>query len=136
MSRPILLTYQMLIGLSDTLTGALLIVAPEFTLRLMGLQAPADVLPYIGFIGAFVLSVGLACVYGALLMLRRGSQAKIETVWLLTAFTRASVAAFILTQIVARTLPPGWITVAMTDGACVTIQAIGLRRGWLRNVAR
>ena len=32
MNRPILIGYQLLIGLSDTLTGALLILAPEFTL--------------------------------------------------------------------------------------------------------
>ena len=44
MNRPILIAYQTLIGISDTLTGALLIVAPEFTLRLMGLHAPSDAL--------------------------------------------------------------------------------------------
>ena len=66
MNRPILIGYQVLIGLSDTLTGALLIIAPEFALRLMGLHAPADALPFLSFIGAFVLSVGLTCLYGAL----------------------------------------------------------------------
>lgn len=136
MNRPILLAYQTLIGLSDTSTGALLIIAPALTLRLMGLHVPADTLPFIGFIGAFVLSVGLACVYGALLMLRRGSsEYTLRAVWLLTAFTRASVAVFVLTQILAQTLDAGWITVAASDGACVLIQAIGLRRGWLGNVA-
>ena len=35
MNRPILFTYQLAIGLSDTITGALLIIAPEFALRLM-----------------------------------------------------------------------------------------------------
>ena len=136
MNRPILLAYQTLIGLSDTSTGALLIVAPAFTLRLMGLHVPFDAIPYLQFIGAFVLSVGLACLYGALVMLRRGSPCTLQAVWLLTAFTRASVAVFLVTQIVTRTLEPGWLTVAFTDGACVAIQAIGLRRGWLGNVAR
>ena len=136
MNRSILIGYQVLIGLSDTLTGALLIIAPEFTLRLMGLHASGDALPFISFIGAFVLSVGLACLYGAWVMARRGSQCKLEVIWLLTAITRASVAIFVAAQILAHTLEAGWLTVAISDGACVLIQAIGLRKGWLVYAAR
>ena len=136
MNRKLLIGYQLLIGLSDTFTGALLVIAPEFTLRLMGLHAPTDALPFLSFIGAFVLSVGLACLYGAWVMARRGSPCKVEVVWLLTAITRASVAIIVVTQILAHTLEAGWLTVAVTDGACVLIQTIGLRKGWLSNVAR
>jgi hypothetical protein len=136
MNRPILVGYQLLIGLSDSITGALLIIAPEFTLRLMGLHASGDALPFISFIGAFVLSVGLACLYGAWVVARRKSPFKVEVVWLLTAITRASVAIFIVNQILAHSLEAGWLTVAATDGACVLIQAIGLRKGWLANAAR
>jgi hypothetical protein len=136
MNRPFLLGYQLLIGFSDTLTGALLIVAPEFTLGLMRLHAPTGSLPFLSFIGAFVLSVGLACLYGGLLMAQRGSPSRLEIVWLLTAFTRASVAIFVVTQILAQTLEAGWMTVAVSDGACVLIQAIGLRQGWLAHVAQ
>jgi hypothetical protein len=49
---------------------------------------------------------------------------------------RASVAVFVTAQILAGTLETGWITVAAADGACVLIQAIGLRKGWLANAAR
>jgi hypothetical protein len=136
MNRPILLAYQLLIGLSDTCTGVLLIVAPAFTLKLMHLNVPSDALPYLSFIGAFVLPVGLSCLYGALLTWRRGSKSKLDIVWLLTAFMRASVAVFVTAQILAGTLETGWITVAAADGACVLIQAIGLRKGWLANAAR
>jgi hypothetical protein len=136
MNRPILFTYQLAIGLSDTVTGALLIIAPEFALRLMRLHVPVDALPFLSFIGAFVLSVGLACLYGALVIVRRGSPCKLEVIWLLTAITRASVAIFVVAQILTQTLEAGWLTVAVTDGACVLIQAIGLRRGWLAHVAR
>jgi hypothetical protein len=136
MNRPILFTYQLAIGLSDTITGALLIIAPEFALRLMRLHVPVDALPFLSFIGAFVLSVGLACLYGALVIARRGSPCKLEVVWLLTAITRASVAIFVVSQILAQTLEAGWLPVAITDGACVLIQAIGLRKGWLAHVAR
>ena len=88
MSRPILIGYQLLIGFSDAMTGALLIIAPVFALGLMRLRAPADALPFVSFIGAFVLSVGLACLYGAFVIARRGSPCKLQVVWLLTAITR------------------------------------------------
>jgi hypothetical protein len=136
MNRPILISYQLLIGCSDTVTGALLMIAPAFTLGLMRLHAPTDALPYISFIGAFVLSVGLSCLYGAILMIRSGSLSKLKIVWLLTAITRASVAIFIVAQVFSHALEMGWITVAATDGACVLFQAIGLRKGWLTHVAR
>jgi hypothetical protein len=47
MNRPILLGYQLVTGLSDTLTGALLMVAPALTLRLMLIEAPTGALVYI-----------------------------------------------------------------------------------------
>jgi hypothetical protein len=69
-------------------------------------------------------------------MVRRGSPCKLEAVWLLTGITRASVAIFVIAQILAHTLEAGWLTVAISDGACVLIQAIGLRKDWLGYVAR
>ena len=136
MNRPILLAYQLLIGLSDTATGVLLLVVPEFTLRLIHLNAPYDALPYISFVGAFVLSVGLACLYGFFAAYRGGCLSRLEAVWLLTAITRASVAAFLAAQVITRSLDTGWLTIAVFDGSCVLIQAAGLRRGWLANVSR
>jgi hypothetical protein len=136
MNRRILIVYQLLIGFSDTMTGALLMTVPTFTLGWMHLHAPENALIYLSFIGAFVFSVGLSCLYGAYLMIHRESQYKLEAVWLLTAIIRASVAIFVITQILTHTLETGWITVAITDGACVLIQAMGLRKGWLAYVAR
>ena len=68
MNRSILLAYQSIIGVSDTLTGALLMVAPAITLSLMHLHAPSETWVFLSFIGAFVLSVGLSCLYGAFLL--------------------------------------------------------------------
>lgn len=135
MMRRILLSYQFFIGLCDAFTGALLIVAPEFTMRLMALHPPPDSLPFLSLVGAFVLSVGLSCLYGAVLTYRGTSTERIEIVWLLTAVTRAAVAIFVLQNVVSGTLEPGWLTVAISDGACVVIQGIGLQRRWLRDVA-
>ncbi len=136
MNRPTLFGYQLLTGVSDASTGALLMIAPAFALRLMHLSTPSDALTYVSFIGAFVLSVGLACLYGALLACHKGSRSRIEIVWLLTAFTRAGVAIFVIEQVLANTLEAGWSMVAIFDGVCVLIQAIGLRQGWLASVAR
>ncbi|HEX4285098.1 MAG TPA: hypothetical protein VHZ28_08390 [Terracidiphilus sp.] len=125
-----LLIYQWITGLSDTGTGVLLYVAPLFTLRLMGVHAPQDATPYISYIGAFVLSVGLACLYGVRLVARRASE-KLQVVWLLTTFTRSAVAIYLIKCILAGDLEPAWITVALFDAACAVIQGVGLRKRWL-----
>jgi hypothetical protein len=57
-------------------------------------------------------------------------------VWLLTAFTGTSVAAFVISQVLTSELEAGWLMVALTDGVLVLIQAIGFRKGWLEKVAR
>ncbi len=131
MNRTALLLYQLLIGLSDTCTGALLVVTTALTLQLMHLHAPQDALVYISFVGAFVMGVGLSCLYGAYITLCDGCERKLTTVWLLTALMRASVAIFVTAQVLAGALATAWTTVALFDGICVFIQIIGMRRGWL-----
>lgn len=132
--KRLLLGYQLLTGASDTVTGLLLIVAPAVTLDLMKLHAVPAALPFLSYIGVFVLSVGVACLYGALLALKPLSAPRLETVWLLTAITRGLVAAFVVSQIASGKLEAGWSTVALTDGALAVLQAVGLLRGWLRDV--
>lgn len=134
MKRVVLLIYQSLTGLSDTATGALLWVAPASALRLMGLHVPADALPLIAFIGAFVFSVGLSCLYGAMLVAYVAPSSRLETVWLLTAFARSAVAIYVAQAILTGDLEPRWAAVALFDAACVVVQAIGLRRKWLADV--
>jgi hypothetical protein len=131
MKHPVLFGYQLVAGLSDAATGAMLCVAPQFTLRLMGLTAPADTNPYVSWIGAFVFSVGVSYLYGAMLIAIDAPPERTEIVWLLTAFIRSAVAIYVLKGVLARELQAGWITVALFDAACVVIQAIGLRRRWL-----
>lgn len=131
MKHPILLGYHVVAGMSDTATGALLMAAPVFTLQLMHLAVPADALPFLSFIGAFVLGVGLSYLYGAMLVRRGGCTSKLEALWLVTAILRGSVAAYVCAAVLSGALAPGWVAIAFFDGACVMIQAAGLRRGWL-----
>ena len=132
MTRSTLFVYQWVTGLSDTLTGILLYLAPAFTLRLMGVSA-GDSEPYISYIGAFVLAVGLSGLYGAYLVAQYAAPERLEVVWLLTAFSRSAVAIYVLKAVLVSTLEPAWLMVAAFDGACVLIQAIGLRRSWIAN---
>ena len=131
----LLLGYQLIAGFSDASTGALLIAAPLFTLRMMGIAVPRDATPFLSFIGAFVLAVGLSYLYGALLVRRSSGVPRLEVVWLLTAMIRSSVAIFVVAAVLNGSLASGWLAIAGFDAVCVVIQARGLRRGWL-NVAR
>jgi len=131
MKRFVLPAYQIVTGLSDTSTGLLLLFAPGLTLRLMKVDAGAEALPFLSYVGVFVLSVGIACLYGASLI---KTPEKLEVVWLLTGITRGLVALFVIASIVSGTLEPGWSTVACTDGVLSVLQFIGLATGWLRRV--
>lgn len=130
MRRSVLLAYQWFTGLSDTCTGLLLYVAPSFTLRLMGIHAPIAAEPYISYIGAFVLSVGISCIYGGLLLRKNARPERLETVWVLTAFARSAVAIYLFNAILFGELEAAWATVAVFDASCVVFQAFGLRKRW------
>jgi len=132
MSRRLLVGYQLLTGLPDALTGVLLIFDPAWTLRLMRLHSP-DALPFLSFVGAFVLSVGIACLYGAILATRPASAPRLEGVWLLTAITRGLVATFVVAKIFSGSLESGWVTVAICDGIFALVQGIGLANGWIND---
>lgn len=131
MKHPGVFLYQCIAGLSDAFTGMLLCVAPQFTLRLMGLHATGEVSPYVAYIGAFVFSVGMSYLYGAYLTAVEAAPERVEVVWLLTGFARSAVSIYVLKAVLLGSLETGWLTVALFDGACVVIQAIGLRKRWL-----
>ena len=97
----------------------LLLTAPIFTTRMMGLSVPHDATPFLSFIGAFVLAVGLSYLYGALLVRRTSGVPRLEAVWLLTAIIRSSVAIFVLAAVLNGTLATGWLFIAIFDGICV-----------------
>jgi hypothetical protein len=69
-------------------------------------------------------------------MVLRDCRERLETVWLITAFVRAAVAIFVFQRVLGGALDPDWLTVAFTDGACVFLQGVGLRKGWLKYGAR
>jgi hypothetical protein len=135
MKRSHLMAYQAATGLCDTFTGLLLVAAPATALRLMKLHAAADTLPFLSYIGVFVLSVGIACFYRVVLLTRSRPREQLEVVWFVTTVTRGMVAAFLAYEVVTGQLEQGWIAVIGTDGAIALLQFVGLTRGWLRNVS-
>jgi hypothetical protein len=123
--------YQWLAGLCDVSTGVLLVSAPDRTLSLMGVQQVPQPVGFAAFIGVFVLSVGLAYLYGARLPMNAANAARWQTVWWLTALSRSLVAGFLAWKIMAGQMEVAWLTVALTDGALAIYQWIGLRMDFL-----
>ncbi|MDB6022202.1 MAG: hypothetical protein JWQ04_2059 [Pedosphaera sp.] len=126
-----LLVYQCLAGLCDVTTGVLLVFAPGWTLTLMGVRHIPQPVDFASFIGAFVLSVGVAYLYAACLPMNAANAPRWQTVWWLTALSRTSVAGFLAWKILTGHLESAWLTVALTDGLVAVFQWIGLRAGWL-----
>jgi hypothetical protein len=120
---------QLPAGLSGTAAGLPLPVARAATLRPMKLHSA-----FLSWIGAFVLSVGLACLYGAMPARPPVAREELERVWLPTGITRGLVAFFVVAKVLAGGLEPGWTTVTATDGVPAPLQGSGLAKGWLRRV--
>lgn len=115
-------------GAMDSLTGLLLILAPEQVLGLLKIEPPSpDAMVFLSWIGVFVMAVGLS--YGMALG-KCSSQS--ETVWAFTALVRIMVAIFLTFMITAGTLPTAWAVVALSDGVVALAQVVILRKGWWR----
>ena len=87
--------YLWIAGSCDASTGVLLICAPHATLRLMGIRPEVVPSEIIGFLGAFVLAVGLSYLYAAILSGSLKNQQAVEAVWIVRAVTRSSVAVYV-----------------------------------------
>jgi hypothetical protein len=127
-----ILLYHYGAGLSDTLTGVLLLFAPAWTLHLMGVtQVPQPVF-FVSYIGVFVFCVGASYLWVPVSRWTAGSPAACwRTQWFLTALFRSAVALFILSEIAVGAMEHAWVAVAVTDAVFAAIQFIGLRRNWL-----
>jgi hypothetical protein len=123
--------FCLLAGFGDAVTGLLLVVAPAFTLTLMGITLSPSVssseLIYVSFVGVFVGSVGLSYLYPLLgdptHRLRRWRE-----VLEVTALLRFSVGLFVTWSLVAGDLPWGWVSVPLTDFTLATVQLLILRK--------
>lgn len=116
-------------GVSDTATGLLLVAAPAFALRLMGVPQRDPTM--VSFIGVFVAAVGFSYLVALARWRCNGSPVVLREVWKFTAIVRFAVGAFSSLAIARGLLEPGWWTVPAFDIAIATLQVVLLRRGWL-----
>ena len=131
-NRHWLILYQYIAGLCDSIAGLLLIAAPEWTLRLMGLTVIPQPVAFVRYIGVFVLSVGLSYVWAAVRWpLTSHAHIGWSTQWKITAMIRTLVALFVVWQVASASIEGKWITVALSDSAFAIIQWTGLQQGWL-----
>lgn len=122
-----LILYQLAAGLCDACTGALLVAAPAWTFRLMGLAVLPHPAAFARFIGVFVLCVGLSYLWPALAWPLPEWRAQ----WWTTALIRSGVALLLASQIATGAMEPGWLAVVCTDAVLAAVQWTGLARRWL-----
>ena len=125
--------FCVLAGLSDVITGALLIAAPLMTLRLMHIHAvPAEPV-YMRFIGAFVGAAG--CMLLLPFAFAAGPRRDRMTEGILAAATtvRVIIAIFSATAVASGALAAAWLSVTFTDALVAAVQIALLRFGTFRS---
>lgn len=120
------LLFCLFAGGGDAVTGLLLLMAPGFVLRLLGITVPGDNLILLRFVGVFVGSVGLAYLYPWLL---RG-ESRLRTAVEITAGVRLAVALFLSFAVLTGRLDLPWATVGAYDALVATAQIGLLARGF------
>ena len=122
----LVLAISILAGAADLMTGICLMLAPGFTLLMMGVDVDPASLVFIRYIGAFVFAVGSSYLAGILPAVRSADWSPLRMVWLLTAWIRLVICLFTSFSIMSGNLEPAWISVPLTDGLLALLQG-----GWL-----
>ncbi len=118
--------WNLSVGSMDACTGLLLICAPAFTLRVMGMnEVPAASLIYLSWIGCFVFAVGCAYFFAIQNELSHG-----VLVWQFTGLARITVGLFLVWKIAMGLLEARWLIVAFTDLIVAFVQCVGLYQKW------
>ena len=121
--------FALFVGLGDAATGLLLLVAPDLTLRLLGLDAiSAEAGIFLRWVGVFVLAVG-----GAYLLPlgqrepERSARLRGAMAW--TGGARLLVAGFVAVAVLSGALAERWCFVGGYDGVVAIAQLALLARG-------
>lgn len=124
--------YQVAAGACDSLTGILLLAAPQLALKLMGVShIPASSSILISFIGAFVFSVGLTYLLFAAAPRSALQLGSARAAWLITAVERICAGSFVMAAVLSHQLEPAWSSITLVDLVLAGFQLVGLRRNWL-----
>jgi len=127
--------YALLAGGCDVATGLLLVAAPAFTLRLMGVHDAITELVWMRFVGAFVASVGALYLQALLPPRQGGPLARVRPALEATALVRTGIALFVGVSVATGALSAAWLSVFATDAAFAALQVVLLRRPEMRDAS-
>lgn len=119
--------FQWCAGAGDAATGFLLMLAPGFALRMMGIAQPPAELVFVSFVGAFVFAVGLSTLFFLRYPRTPSELASVRTLWLITGVQRLCVALFVAGACFGSKLEPAWLLVSGYDLAFAILQLAVLR---------
>lgn len=117
-----------LAGLCDFSTGVMLVAAPDFTLRLMGIETLPVEPVFTRFIGAFVASVGFSYLFPFLCLRGVTRERCVEGMLVTTTIIRLFIAAFTGTAIARGWLAASWMTVPLSDLMIAAVQLVLLNQ--------
>lgn len=114
-------------AVGDGFTGIGLLFAPLFTLGMMGV-APLPAEPFaFRWIGAFVLSAGLAYLLPFLEPAGSARLTAMRNTFRMLTVIRILVTLIVLTGVLNGALPKAWISVPLYDGTFAVLQLLLLR---------
>lgn len=119
--------FAVLAGACDGLTGVLLLGAPLFTLKLMGINSLPTEPIYMQWIGAFVAGVGLSYFLSFLSCDISTRRHRMVGMFEITSLIRIIIAVFTGISVLRGTLDFAWIVVTFTDLALASAQLVFLR---------
>ena len=120
--------FCILAGLCDGSTGPMLVFAPVFTLKLMGVAVIPEDTTFIRFIGAFVGAVGFSYLFPFLFTRGEARDRLLTGVLTSATIIRISIASFTTFAIAAGLLDRTWISVPLSDAFLATCQIVLLRK--------
>ena len=115
--------YSLGAGGIDSLTGVGLLLMPEITLRVMGVDHSLYQLELIRFIGAFVFAVGSLYLWSLFL-----ERSVLWILWWATAWVRVCVSVVTGGMILRGVLGFEWVAVPLTDLSLAVFQVWWLCR--------
>lgn len=119
--------FCVLAGLMDAGTGVLLLVAPLWTLDLMGVSTmPAEPV-FMRFVGAFVAGNGFSYLMPFALFAGARRNAILEGMLATLAVVRFFIAGFTGWAMAAGQLEAGWLPVTCSDAVLAVAQVVILR---------
>ena len=121
-AKRLFICFQVLAGGCDTVTGLILVFAPAFALRSMGIRHVVSEPIFISFIGAFVFAVGLSYLLFATPPRDSGQICEVKTAWLITAIVRLCAGAFVAAACLGGQLEPAWLGITFVDLSLAVFQ--------------